>query len=258
MNVFKKLNSEILNQEFPYLEAGSDDIGTYRKVASSYVLLENSVAVLSDMRCGRSYIYYGKFADTLGLKHNSGEESLDSIWEKEILDRVHPDDLHGKYLHELKFLHFVKGQSRKRRKDFYLADNLRMKDTTGRYRNVLHRMFYIHYPGQNSIWLSLCLYNPSVSIHFTGGVIVDSLTGNERPLKSGNEVGILSDRERQVLWMIDRGQQSKEIAQNLSISIHTVSRHRQEILRKLNVRNSIAACRLAKELNIITEADSMA
>ena len=34
-------------------------------------------------------------------------------------------------------------------------------------------------------------------------------------------------------------------------SVHTVSRHRQEILGKLQVKNSIAACRVAKDLKLI-------
>jgi len=37
----------------------------------------------------------------------------------------------------------------------------------------------------------------------------------------------------------------------LSISVNTVSRHRQEILGKLQVKNSIEACRIAKELQLL-------
>ncbi len=44
---------------------------------------------------------------------------------------------------------------------------------------------------------------------------------------------------------------SKEIAAALSISVNTVSRHRQEILGKLQVKNSIEACRVARELRLI-------
>jgi DNA-binding NarL/FixJ family response regulator len=43
---------------------------------------------------------------------------------------------------------------------------------------------------------------------------------------------------------------SKEIASDLSISINTVNRHRQNILEKLHVDNSIEACRIAKGLNL--------
>ena len=43
----------------------------------------------------------------------------------------------------------------------------------------------------------------------------------------------------------------KDIAAAMSISINTVSRHRQDILRKLQVRNSIEACRMARRLGLI-------
>ena len=62
---------------------------------------------------------------------------------------------------------------------------------------------------------------------------------------------ILSAREKQVLRLIDQGMMSKHIADMLSISIHTVSRHRQEIFKKLQVNNSIEACRVAKELHLL-------
>lgn len=44
---------------------------------------------------------------------------------------------------------------------------------------------------------------------------------------------------------------SKDIARILSISINTVNRHRQNILEKLQVSNSIEACRVAKELKLL-------
>ena len=37
----------------------------------------------------------------------------------------------------------------------------------------------------------------------------------------------------------------------LAISPNTVSRHRQEILGKLQVKNSIEACRIARDLELI-------
>lgn len=51
--------------------------------------------------------------------------------------------------------------------------------------------------------------------------------------------------------MINKGKMSKDIAQTLSISINTVNRHRQNILEKLQVNNSIEACRIAKELHLL-------
>ena len=52
---------------------------------------------------------------------------------------------------------------------------------------------------------------------------------------------ILSKRELEVLEYIGEGFTSKEIADFLHISINTVNRHRQNILEKLNVKNSVKA-----------------
>lgn len=58
-------------------------------------------------------------------------------------------------------------------------------------------------------------------------------------------------RERQILAMIDKGMKSGEIAAQLHISIHTVSCHRQEIIGKLQVKNTHEACRIAKSMGLL-------
>jgi DNA-binding NarL/FixJ family response regulator len=49
----------------------------------------------------------------------------------------------------------------------------------------------------------------------------------------------LSDREKEILQLICQEQTNKEIADQLFISVRTVEGHRQKILEKLNVKNSI-------------------
>jgi len=51
----------------------------------------------------------------------------------------------------------------------------------------------------------------------------------------------LTQRELEILQLIQRGLLSKEIAHKLCISIHTVNIHRQNLLHKLGVQNSIEA-----------------
>ena len=82
-------------------------------------------------------------------------------------------------------------------------------------------------------------------------MIINSVNGQMIELDKQDNTKVLSVRERQVLTLIDRGQTSKQIADMLSMSINTVSRHRQEILAKLRVKNSIEACRVAKDLKVI-------
>ncbi|MDE7409673.1 MAG: LuxR C-terminal-related transcriptional regulator, partial [Muribaculaceae bacterium] len=76
----------------------------------------------------------------------------------------------------------------------------------------------------------------------------ESAARNKEELTSAANDAIISKRERQILQLIASGMESMEIAAALNISKNTVSRHRQEILAKLQVKNSIEACRLASSM----------
>lgn len=55
--------------------------------------------------------------------------------------------------------------------------------------------------------------------------------------KEGGEADDLTDREREVLRLIAEGLTGKEIAELLSLSVHTVERHRQNIMAKLRLHS---------------------
>jgi len=84
-----------------------------------------------------------------------------------------------------------------------------------------------------------------IHISFTG------LSRQWEELTSKTDGSILSVREKQVLTLIEQGLTSRDIADRLCISRNTVSRHRQEILARLQVKNSTEACRRAKQLGLI-------
>lgn len=254
MEILHQLNREFLNQDFSRPESArvADELARCKLLAEDYARMENCLSVLSDLRSNRSHICYGGFARTLGLESGSGAvDEIDSVWEESILSRIHPEDLAAKYLQELRFFHFMKHQPGPSRSNYCLAQRLRMKDRFGNWLPTLHRLFYITSPHDNSLWLTLCLYNPLVLDLPHDAVVVHTATGRLQPLERRDDLRILSEREREVLRLIDGGMMSKAIAQRLSISVHTVSRHRQEILGKLQVRNSIEACRVAKDLGIL-------
>ncbi len=255
-DILNRLNGELLEQPFAPHDGQlrTDDLTPYRDLARHYACIEGAVAVLSDLRANTSLVCYGACARMLGLKgtrEGTDGELLDSIWEREILDRIHPDDLHEKYLLELCFFHFIRSRPRRLRGEYYFANRLWMKDRTGRYVPVLHRLFYVAPSSENVVRLALCLYTPALSDFPGRGVAVHTATGEVQELGERRDVRILSKREQQVIELMARGMMSKHIAQALSISIHTVSRHRQDILRKLRVGNSVEACRVARELGIL-------
>lgn len=254
MEIVKELNREFFNQDFSRNCSSSlaEELERCLQMASLYARMENSIAVLSNMRTDRSLICYGGFSRTLGLDAPLGRsEEIASVWEEKILARIHPEDLSAKYLQEHQFFRFIKHQPKTKRADYCLLQKLRMRGRDGNYLPVLHRLFYISSPADNSLWLTLCLYNPLELDLPRSGIVINTVTGQMRELKRPDTLHILSDREREVLALIDNGMTSKGIARQLSISVHTVSRHRQEILCKLQVRNSIEACRIARDLKIL-------
>ena len=62
---------------------------------------------------------------------------------------------------------------------------------------------------------------------------------------------LLSDREYQVLCMIGTGKTVSEIAEELILSVKTISTHRTHILKKLNLKNSAQLIRYALENKLI-------
>lgn len=249
MDTRQKLNKEFFSQEFDGNHPYAEMLNRYKVMASNYARMENVVAVLSDMRTDRSYIYYGRFAHELGLKGCDGNESS-SIWEDDIFRLIHPDDLADKHLQELCFSHFVRHEPANRRADYFLMSKLRMRNAVGNYIQVMHRMFYVFLPEKDTLWLALCLYGPLIH-DIPKCMFVNSANGQVFMPDRQSRNHILSDREKQVLRLIDKGQTSKDIAETLCISIHTVNRHRQDILRNLQAKNAIEACRVAKEMRLI-------
>lgn len=245
------LNKEFFAQDFAEEQPYAEMLNRYKDIACNYARMENAIAVLSDLRTNVSYVYYGSFSQMLGIGKCGNESKVSSIWEEEIFKLIHPDDLASKHLQELCFFHFIKRQPKKKRTDYYLTSKLRMKNNTNRYIPILHRMFYIPVPSNDTLWLALCLYSLLLFDIPAKCLIINSANGQMTESDKQDNTRILSVREKQILIFIDKGLTSKEIAEILSISVNTVSRHRQELLAKLQVKNSIEACRIAKDLKLI-------
>lgn len=245
MSCLKKLNQLLKSQSF---NGDTIDVSQLLDYAKNISQIENVTVVVSDMRCGISRIFPGKFGIVLGVS-NYVEEN--SIWEKAILNLMTEKQREEKYLAELRFFNFLRHVPRHARPDYYLVSKLRMKAATGDTIDVIHRMYYIYADDSETVTHALCLYGRPTFDFIGKNRIVNSFTGISEELTASGDSSILSRREKQVLTLIDSGKRSYEIADILSISKNTVSRHRQQILAKLQVKNSMEACRIAKTMKII-------
>ena len=61
----------------------------------------------------------------------------------------------------------------------------------------------------------------------------------------------LTKREREILELIAKGKSNKDISALLFISKDTVSVHRKNLMRKLNVKNASGLIKVAYEFNLI-------
>ena len=247
------LNQQLLNQKFIKNSDQEKILYQYQEIAKGYTVIENSIAVLSDLQSNRSYVYLGRLGCEFGIKDQILSQEIDSIWEDNILQRIQSDDLIKKHALELQFFHFLKSIPINERINYYATCIIRIQDQSGKYQLVKHRLFYVTNNSTGSFWLALCLYNVNCTFENTNidQSITNSLTGECYYPNLQDCNSILTKREKEILSLVDDGKLSKEIADILSISLNTTNRHRQNILEKLQVKNSHEACQLAKSMQLI-------
>jgi two-component system nitrate/nitrite response regulator NarL len=78
--------------------------------------------------------------------------------------------------------------------------------------------------------------------------MIDLLRGEQPGQDPKSSLKLLTEREREIIQLLARGESNKVIAQNLSISYDTVKQHVRHILTKLNLSSRVkAAVLFAKE-----------
>lgn len=78
--------------------------------------------------------------------------------------------------------------------------------------------------------------------------MIDLLKGDKSEHEAKNSIKLLTDREREILQLLSRGESNKGIALTLHISYDTVKQHVRHILNKLNLSSRVkAAVLFAKE-----------
>jgi two-component system response regulator NreC len=83
--------------------------------------------------------------------------------------------------------------------------------------------------------------------------LVTDYIGRMEPGEDRARFDGLSDRERQVLKLVAEGKTSREVADELVLSVNTVQTHRAHIMAKLNLHNGADIVRYALRKGLITE-----
>jgi DNA-binding NarL/FixJ family response regulator len=87
----------------------------------------------------------------------------------------------------------------------------------------------------------------------TAIVIEESLSGSSHAAASS--LDLLSTREREIMQLLAEGKTIKQIAAHLFLSIKTIYTHRNQIMKKLQVKNMAELTKVALRGGLITEQD---
>ncbi len=209
--------------------------------------------VITDASSDTCWVFGSRFGHLLGISPEMTKVA--SSDEDEIYNKLNPEDLVDKRMLEYEFFKFVDALPSEKKLGYKATCRIRIKDSKGNYISVANSTQILQLSPAGKIWLILCCYDfadNKVDSHGIAPRIVNSETGEcFNPDFSERRSHILTDREKEVLRLIQAGKPSKQIADILGISIHTVSRHRQNILEKLSVGNSVEAITAATAMHLM-------
>lgn len=169
--------------------------------------------------------------------------------------RIHPDDRAQLETLQIKLSQFIYSLPPEQRNDYSNIYSFRILNAKQQYVRVTSRHQVLEQDCNGKAWL--VIGNMDISPDQKKSESVDCTVLN---LKSGEMFSPspslvspvnLTNREIEILRLIQKGMLSKEIADKLCISIHTVNIHRQNLLRKLGVQNSFEAIRLGQECGLL-------
>lgn len=81
--------------------------------------------------------------------------------------------------------------------------------------------------------------------------VLSGYLGDKSKAGQSSTIQEMTDRERQVLTCIARGMANKQIANDLSISVKTVEKHRSNLMRKQSLRNAAEATMYAVRIGLV-------
>ncbi len=191
--------------------------------------------------------------------HNLFGYDLDKIEEigTEYYDsRIHPEDFLSLLKNGLALIKYYFQLPSSERKNFKLQNEYRILNAEDKYIKVIEQQQVLELDTQGNLWLALSVLDISPNQEIINGItsqLVNVKTGETKQLelaKKPTDTIELSKREKQILGYVKEGLLSKEISNNLSISVHTVNTHRQNILKKLGANNSFEAVEYATKLRL--------
>lgn len=217
----------------------------------------NCTFVVDVYKCRYAYAS-SNFADLLGY-----DSHKIATLEKQgdyLESRIHPDDRSQLIALQIRLSQFIYSLPPEQRNDYSNIYSFRVLNAKQQYTRVVSKHQVLEQDRTGKAWL--IIGNMDISPNQKETEQVDCTVLNLKngeiftpsllPVPSINLTSNLTRREIEILCFIRKGFLSKEIADILCISIHTVNIHRQNLLRKLGAQNAIEAIQKGQELGLFS------
>ena len=167
------------------------------------------------------------------------------------ISRMHPNDAEQMRLKEMAAGEFFyKRLPAHKRLKYKSSYTFRMQGTAGQWKHILHQCTPIQLSHEGRIHHSLSVHTdvthlnllPDHRISFIGmggEPSFYSLSTDPNSVLDPEKEWMLSRRELDIIKFMAEGQGSKQIADYLSISTHTVDTHRRNLLKKTGTKNTL-------------------
>lgn len=229
--VEEDLDYNVLNKHIPHLEK-LDQLG-------------NSAISVFDLS-RKTHVYVSPlYRERLGLPddHHEGPEGFEQL--------MHPEDHLIAVEAGYYFLKMGIEKDSEQLSKYKLVNDYRVKNPGNKWIRMTEQHQILETDPHGNIWLALSIIDVSPNQNLDEPMqskLVNQQTGEVFAFAGQNEDPVpfreLSVREKEILHLISEGNISKQIANKLHLSVHTVNTHRQNIIKKMNVTNTAEAIRI--------------
>ena len=151
-------------------------------------------------------------------------------------EATHPDDVQKHTLGRSKMFNIANDLYKVQNGRAFLSINLRIRNSRGEYPDLLFQLYFFYSVPFKTVFLFQVHTNIETFKkrkhgyhYYVGDDFSNFRFPDEKLLQIGNP---LSDREFEIVRMIESGLSSEEVAEKLFLSVHTVNTHRRNILEK--------------------------
>lgn len=170
--------------------------------------------------------------------------------------RIHPEDLIALSNTQDKLFDYLHKNQTNSILEYKLVYEFRVLNLDNKYIRIIsqHQVLELDENGDPWLVMGIADLSPNTALLDTIKIqVVNFITGETLPLNKFEEKEYIefTPREKEILLLIKSGMLSKEISNRLSVSIHTVNKHRQNIMQKMNTNNILEAIDYARKLGLL-------